>query len=153
MGFYIVPIPRYYLNLSGGTVTGNTVFTQGLTASTIFSGATNLTDIIINLIYDNVYASNQFLPLSGGTGGQYLFTGTTTAQTLVIEQNIIPSQDNNSDLGTGIKRFRNLNTVNGVAVNFTASTRITTESIILGNREMVEHNVILTGDTVWGGVW
>lgn len=153
MGFYIEPIPRNFLNLSGGTVTGDTVFTQGLTASTFYSGYTSLTEIIVNLVNKEVITSNYFLPLTGGTGGQYYFTGITSAQTLTVEQNITPNQDNTSNLGTRHKRFRSLNTVNGIAVNFTASTKIETPSILLGNREISEYKIILTGDTVLGGGW
>lgn len=51
-GSYFQPIKREFLNLSGGTVTGDTVFTQGLYASvlsggTIYSGSTNLEDIFL----------------------------------------------------------------------------------------------------------
>ena len=50
-GIYLRPIKRIFLNLSGGTVTGNTVFTEGVYASrlsgdTIFSGNTDLETII-----------------------------------------------------------------------------------------------------------
>lgn len=51
-GSYFQPIKREFLNLSGGTVTGDTVFTQGLYANslsggTLFSGSTNLEDIFL----------------------------------------------------------------------------------------------------------
>lgn len=51
-GNYFQPIRRDFLNLSGGTVSGNTVFTQGLYANslsggTLFSGSTNLEDIFL----------------------------------------------------------------------------------------------------------
>lgn len=45
MGQYIKPISTNFLNLSGGTVTGDTYFTQSLSATTIISGTTNLYDI------------------------------------------------------------------------------------------------------------
>lgn len=45
-GSYIIPIKREFLNLSGGTVSGDTLFTQSLSASTFYSGATDLSDII-----------------------------------------------------------------------------------------------------------
>lgn len=104
MGVYIEPIPNYYLNLSGGTVTGGTYFSGGLTASTIYSGATELGDVVVNLIYDNVISAGLFLPLSGGTGGEYYFTGNTSAYTIstmeifldglsVTKNNIILSGD------------------------------------------------------------
>jgi hypothetical protein len=51
-GSYFQPIKREFLNLSGGTVTGDTVFTQGLYANnfsggTLFSGSTNIEDIFL----------------------------------------------------------------------------------------------------------
>ena len=51
-GSYFQPIKREFLNLSGGTVTGNTVFTQGLYANvlsggTLYSGSTSLVDIFL----------------------------------------------------------------------------------------------------------
>lgn len=159
-GQYFQPIRRIFLNLSGGTVTGDTVFTQGvyalnLSGDTIYSGNTNLTDIILQLSTGATsgITSGSFLPLTGGTGGQYYFTGNTTGQTIFVEQNIEPTIDNNSDLGSTIKRFRNLNTVNGVAVNFTAETRIVTPKIELGTIVLTDTSVILTGNTLDGGGW
>lgn len=35
-GYYIIPAPKDFLNLSGGTVTGNTLFTQNLSGANIF---------------------------------------------------------------------------------------------------------------------
>lgn len=51
-GNYFQPIKREFLNLSGGTVTGDTTFTFGLYANslsggTLFSGSTNLEDIFL----------------------------------------------------------------------------------------------------------
>jgi hypothetical protein len=51
-GSYFQPIKREFLNLSGGTVTGDTVFTQGLYANnlsggTLYSGSTDLGDIFL----------------------------------------------------------------------------------------------------------
>jgi len=161
-GQYFNPLKRIFLNLSGGTVTGDTVFTQGVTGQTIsaddtfFSGGTNLEDIIINIAQSFATGATinaPYLPLSGGTGGQYYFTGNTTGQTIFIENNFEPTIDNNSDIGSTIKRFRNLNTVNGIAVNFTAETRVTTPEILLGSTIVNEGNIILSGYTLEGGNW
>lgn len=51
-GSYFQPLKREFLNLSGGTVTGDTVFTQGLYADvlsggTLYSGSTSLSDIFL----------------------------------------------------------------------------------------------------------
>jgi len=159
-GQYFQPIRRIFLNLSGGTVTGDTVFTQGvyalnLSGDTIYSGGTNLTDIILQLSTGATsrITSGSFLPLTGGTGGQYYFTGNTTGQTIYLENDLIPITDNSSSLGTIIKRYRDLNTVNGIAVNFTAETRISTVELKLGNTIITEDNIILSGNTLYGGNW
>lgn len=51
-GFYFKPLERVFLNLSGGTVTGDTIFTEGvyglrLTGDTIYSGDTKYKDGLI----------------------------------------------------------------------------------------------------------
>lgn len=160
-GMYFNPIKRIFLNLSGGTVSGDTVFEQGLVAfslsgETMYSGNTNLDTIIRNIASDaatGATSSASFLPLSGGVGGQYYFTGNTTGQTIYVENNLIPITDDNSNLGTTFKRFRELNTVNGVAVNFTAETRVSTIELKLGDTSVTENNIILTGNTLYGGTW
>jgi len=99
-----------------------------------------------------------YLALSGGTGGPYNFTGSTTASSLLsttitsstinASYSIDPIADDTVDIGNAFKRFRNLHTKNGIATNFTASTKI-----LLGTREMTEHNIFLSGDTLDGGLY
>jgi hypothetical protein len=151
-GNYFQPIKREFLNLSGGTVTGDTLFTQNLSASTYYSGATPLESIIYN-ISTGVTAAGNFLPISGGTGGPYEFVGNTTADTIFVSTLVEPQVDNIVDLGTPFKRFRSLNIVNGVAVNFTAETRVSTIELKLGNTIVTEDNIILSGYTLEGGSW
>ena len=91
------------------------------------------------------------MPISGGTGGPYNLTGSTTASTMYASTLIEPTTDNSVDAGTTFKRFRSLNSVNGIAVNFTASTRITTPEIILGTTTITENDVILSVYTLEGG--
>jgi len=155
-GIYFNPIKRIFLNLSGGTVTGDTVFTEGvqavrLSGDTIYSGSTDLETIIYNIT--NGVTQGNFLPISGGTGGPYLFTGGTTADTVNIVTTIEPTTDNTVDLGSPIRRFRRLNTVDGVAVSFTASTRVKTNQILLGDTIVTENNIILSGNCIDGGDW
>ena len=156
-GIYYNPIKRIFLNLSGGTVTGDTVFTQGLYATrlsggTIYSGSTELETIIRDISSSFSGITGEFLPLSGGVGGPY-FTGGTTADTVTVTTTIMPSVDNAVDLGSPVRRFRSLNTVDGVAVNFTASTKIKTAQLELGNKTLTDTNVILTGQCIYGGSW
>lgn len=152
-GNYFQPIKREFLNLSGGTVTGNTLFTQNLSASTYYSGSTPLEAIIIDLATNSTGITGNYLAISGGTGGPYNFVGNTTADTLYVSTLIEPKVDNVVDAGTSFKRFRSLNTINGVAVNFTATTRVTTQELVLGNTTITENNIILSGYTLEGGGW
>ncbi len=86
-----------YLPLSGGTVTGNTIFQSGLTANTVsattyynlpVSGLTNGSGISItnnnnNFTITYTGSTGNFLPLSGGTvTGGTLFQSGLTANTL-----------------------------------------------------------------------
>ena len=158
-GSYIIPRREDFLPLSGGTVTGNTWFDGNLSANTYYSGATSLSIILDNIV---TKASTAHTRVQGGvniyTGGtdQYptvnlednIILTSVTAATFVVRDKIEPDTDDNGDVGTQFKRFRSLNTVNGVAVNFTASTKIQ-----LGSRTMTEYNIILTGDCVDGGRW
>ena len=70
-GTYIYPISREFLNLSGGTVSGNTLFSANLSASTIYSGSTNLYDI-----FQSVGTDNDHTHLQNGTN---TFTGGTAS--------------------------------------------------------------------------
>lgn len=156
-GNYFYPIKREFLNLSGGTVTGDTVFSTGLYANnlsggTLYSGSTDVSDVIYN-VASSLTNSAQYLPISGGTGGPYNLTGSTTASTIYVGDLIEPTTDNLVDVGSTFKRFRSLNVVNGIAVNFTATTRVTTPEIVLGTTTMTENNIILSGYTLDGGAW
>jgi len=157
-GIYFHPIKRVFLNLSGGTVTGDTVFTQGvyanqLSGGTIYSGSTELSVIIQNIASSFSGVTGNYLPISGGTGGPYNFIGATTADTINVVTTMVPTVDNVVDIGTPIRRFRNLNTVNGVATSFTASTKIKTAQLELGSKTVTEYNIILSRNCIDGGEW
>jgi len=130
----------------------NSISATTISGNTIYSGTTDVSDLIYN-IANSVFDNANYLAISGGTGGPYNFTGNTTASTIYSSALIEPTTDNSVDLGSQTKRFRSLNTVNGVAVNFTASTKITTSEIILGATSVTENNIILSGYTLDGGDW
>lgn len=72
-GTYFNPLHRVFLNLSGGTVTGNTLFTQSVSAATFYSGSTNLSDIFA------FGATASLAPTYIGYGGSSSgLTGTST---------------------------------------------------------------------------
>lgn len=134
-------------NLDINSVSGTT-----MSGGTIYSGSTELGSLIYN-VASSITNSSQYLPISGGTGGPYNLTGSTTASTLYTSTLIEPTTDNSVDAGTTFKRFRSLNSVNGIAVNFTASTRMTTPEIVLGTTTVTENNIVLSGYTLEGGSW
>ena len=79
-GSYFYPIKRDYLNLSGGTVSGGTIFSSGFSANTIYSGNTNLYDIFST---DDIFVtggtySNGIATFYNNTGGTFSVTGFTT---------------------------------------------------------------------------
>lgn len=181
-GNYIQPIKREFLNLSGGTVTGDTVFTQGLYANslsggTLYSGSTNLENIFLtpgqlssttlsqgsNISLQQIGNDYQISVVDSPSFDNIDFSGTSTGgninalnitgDTIYANTVIEPILDNSVDVGTSFKRFRSLNTVNGVAVSFTASTRVTTHEIVLGTTTVTENNIILSGYTLEGGIW
>ena len=181
-GNYIQPIKREFLNLSGGTVTGDTVFTQGLYANslsggTLYSGSTNLENIFLtpgqlssttlsqgsNISLQQIGNDYQISVVDSPSFDNIDFSGTSTGgninalnitgDTIYANTVIEPILDNSVDVGTSFKRFRSLNTVNGVAVSFTASTRVTTPEIVLGTTTVTENNIILSGYTLEGGIW
>jgi hypothetical protein len=156
-GQYFFKIDLEFLPLSGGTVSGNTYFSSNLSANTYFSGATKLEDIIFNIASQATQGSGLFLPLSGGTGGPYKFIGNTTGETFYIENAIEPTTDNFVDLGKFSKRFRRINTVDGISTVWTATTAIYSPEINLGldsnnqNRIITANNSIIQDDKLFGG--
>jgi len=173
-GNYFYPINREFLNLSGGTVTGDTLFTANLSANTIFSGSTNLSDLLNTVVSGgtkvipgiNTFTAGTILNTSVNiTGGSFsdLYTSgitqfwqasatTFSATNVYVDSEISPITDSNTDLGTPIKRFRSLYTVSGVSVFFTATTRVYTPEIQLGNVLLSQYSIVTTGDTIDGNL-
>lgn len=122
-GYYIIPIPNDYLNLSGGTVTGGTIFSANLSANTVYLTNTpnnnNLSNYV--LVYNSstgqieyrdassIGVLGNFLPISGGTLTGQLnvpsisgssITGFTFYSGSTPLQNIFPYSGTN--IGSGI---------------------------------------------------
>jgi len=95
-----------YLPLSGGTVTGNTIFTQGLTANTI-SASTYLGNIVTSISTVSGLSANT-------TTGNVLITNTSPDQTVTISG------------GTGI-------TTGGTYPNFTLVNSAPDQTVVLNN--------------------
>jgi hypothetical protein len=158
-GIYFHPIKRIFLNLSGGTVTGDTGIRE---ASTLIGSGATLQDLqgVMSIGSTSSTASDVVIKATGGNiisfesdTASLIVGDSLSASSLSMSGDITPDTDNAYDIGTPVRRFRTLNTVNGVAVNFTASTRIKTAQIELGNTIVTENNIILSGNTIDGGDW
>lgn len=96
-GSYFQPIKREFLNLSGGTVTGDTTFVLGLSANTLsattfYSGTTSLSDIFVTIGSEGGISNIQ--------PGSNITTGGTPSN-LIINLTDSPSVNNLSFSGTG----------------------------------------------------
>lgn len=96
-GYYIIPIPNNFLNLSGGTVTGGTLFSANLSANTLFfnnvpNNNNSLNDV---LVYNSTTGQieyrdaasigvlGDFVPITGGTMTGNLNTPGLSANTVL----------------------------------------------------------------------
>ncbi len=81
-----------------------------------------------------------------------LYSGITEFNT-----NIVPNVDNVVDVGTPVKRFRDINTVSGTSTVWTSTIKVTTPTLDLGNdsqgnlRQITANNSIIQEDTLLGG--
>jgi len=162
---------------SGTTSFNSDIFINGgISASTIYSGGTNLYNIIVSAITENdIYVTGA--TFSGGTliikrrdnvDFYATFTGNTSGDCLTdlyienlygcsqitLHDNINPVIDNTIDLGTILKRFRDINTVNGHSTFWTSTTSVTTAALVLGidssgySRTITANNSIIQDDTL-----
>jgi len=131
-GNYFYPLNRDFLNLSGGTVTGDTLFTANLSAATIFSGSTNLGDLLNSVV-------------SGGTrvvSGINTFTAGT-----IINTSVNITGGSFSDLFTsGITHFfqASATTLSGGTI-FSANTDIYN---IFVNKVNAGSNISISGTSI-----
>ena len=113
---------------------------EQLTGSTIVSACTG---VFTNTIYS-----------CSGDSQINLFSGVTQFNT-----NIEPNTDATIDVGTPIKRFRNINTVSGTSTIWTSTIKVTTPTLDLGNdsqgnlRQITANNSIIQNDTLLGGTF
>jgi hypothetical protein len=136
-------MPNEFVIKNGFISKGNSIVEGSLTSTggLIFSGNTNQ---IGNL------------NLTGNTNqiGNLNLTGNT-----FVSGNIEPLNDNSSDLGTSLKRFRDINTVSGTTSYWTATVKVITPELDLGNdslgnpRTITANNSIIQNDTLQGGTY
>ena len=111
---------------------------ENLSGSTIVSACTG--------VYTNSVIS------CSGDSQINLFSGL-----IEVNKDIIPNTDANVDIGTTVKRFRNINTVSGTSSVWTSSVSVSTPTLDLGidsqgnSRQITANNSIIKDDTLLGG--
>jgi hypothetical protein len=102
-------------------------------------------------------------PFTGGSGNcitefyvEEIFSCDTG---ITIHNDFIPVTDNTINLGSPIKRFRDINTVSGTTTVWTATTKVYTPELDLGldslgnSRVITANNSIIQDDTLNGGIF
>ena len=183
-GFYTNNI----YSCSGDTITieSDILSTNTINSSVILSGGTNLLDIfggsgqntfITGFTYDNsnnltiqrndgVSFDVNISEFSGLTinGVLSACTGVYTSNLygcspITIHDDLLPLNDGDSDLGTPVKRFRDVNTISGTSTVWTSTNKIITPELNLGldssgnTRTITANNSIIQDDILNGGVY
>ena len=181
-GFYTNNI----YSCSGDTITieSDILSTNTINSSVILSGGTNLLDIfggsgentfITGFTYDNsnnlsiqrndgVSFDVNISEFSGLTinGVLSACTGVYTSNLygcspITIHDDLLPLNDGGSDLGTPVKRFRDVNTISGTSTVWTSTNKIITPELNLGldssgnTRTITANNSIIQDDILNGG--
>ena len=82
----------------------------------------------------------------------------STSET-VFNTNLTPENDGTIDVGTPLKRFRNVNTISGYSSVWSSSVKIITPTLDLGldsnniSRQITANNSIIQDDTLFGGTY
>lgn len=126
----------YKLNLGpwNGTITDWSLFQTG--GGGAFTGGTG--SCITNLYIENLHSCT---------------TGIT------LHDSVIPQNDNTIDLGTPIRRFRDINTISGTTSYWTATVKVITPELDLGNdglgnsRIITANNSVIQNDVLNGGTF
>lgn len=104
-----------------------------------------------------------FSTFTGGTGNcineLYIENLYDCVSGITLHGDITPVTDNTINLGTPIKRFRDINTVSGTTTIWTATTRVYTPELDLGldglgnQRTITANNSIIQDDILNGGTF
>ena len=131
--------------LTLNNITGGSIFVSGFTSFTGGSGSC-LSEIYVNEISSCLSAitvNNELIVLSG----------------ITLTENLVPSSDAQYDIGTPIKRFRQINTVSGTSSYWTSTTKVITPELDLGldsfgnSRIINADNSIIQNDILSGGTF
>jgi len=179
-GFYTNNI----YSCSGDTITieSDILSTNTINSSVILSGGTNLLDIFGGLdkfITGFTYYNSNNLSIQRNDGVSFdvnisEFSGLTIngvlsactgvytsnlygCSPITIHDDLLPLNDGGSDLGTPVKRFRDVNTISGTSTVWTSTNKIITPELNLGldrsgnTRTITAYNSIIQDDILNGG--
>ena len=179
-GFYTNNI----YSCSGDTITieSDILSTNTINSSVILSGGTNLLDIFGGLdkfITGFTYYNSNNLSIQRNDGVSFdvnisEFSGLTIngvlsactgvytsnlygCSPITIHDDLLPLNDGGSDLGTPVKRFRDVNTISGTSTVWTSTNKIITPELNLGldssgnTRTITANNSIIQDDILNGG--
>ena len=167
---------------SGYTHFNNNIIVNGaVTGNTFYSGSTNLYDIILSAITENdIYLTgatfsggtlvltrndnqNIFATFTGNTSGECItnlhVTNLFGCSPIIIHSDLEPISDNTLNIGTTLKRFRDINTVSGTSSVWSSTISLTTPNLILGldssgnTRIITANNSIIQDDSLNGGLY
>jgi hypothetical protein len=171
------------IKLTSGTTIFNTdISVNGtINGDTFYSGSTDLYNVILSAITENdIYLtgatfSGSTLILTKNDGDVIFstFTGNTSGDCIVdlyvsniygcspitIHQDLVPVLDDTINLGTPIKRFRDINTNSGTSTYWTSTYSISTPILDLGldssgnTRQITANNSIIQNDRLLGGIF
>lgn len=137
-GNTLVPLVTYFSAVTGDTVhTFVDDFKDYIVSGTTFTGNTSASCI------NEIYINN----LHGCVSG------------ITIHDDITPNNDNTFYLGTNLKRFRDINTVSGTTTYWTATVKVITPEVDLGNdslgnsRIITANNSVIQNDVLNGGTF
>jgi hypothetical protein len=131
--------------LTLNNITGGSVYISGFTSFTGGSGSC-LSEIFVDEISSCLSAitvNNELIVLSG----------------ITLTENLVPSLDAQYDIGTPIKRFRQINTVSGTSSYWTSNVKVITPEIDLGldsfgnSRVITADSSIIQNDILSGGTF
>ena len=114
-----------------------------LTANTILTGSLTVED--------------DFYNCSSGSTAFFNTISACTEDTINVGANLIPTVDNTFDVGSPIRRYREVNTVNGMSSIWASTVRVVTPEVTLGYdsqgelRILTANSSILQNDIINGG--
>jgi len=165
---------------SGSTIFNTDITVNGtINGDTFYSGSTDLYNVILSAITENdIYVtggtfsgSTLILTKNNGQSVFSTFTGNTSGDCITdlyvsnifgcspitLHDDLEPVTDNFINLGTPIKRFRDINTVSGTSTTWTSTTSVITPNLMLGldssgnTRTITANNSVIQDDILFGG--